>query len=236
MTSSSSTVHRPPPELRVGAVPRCRVARRASRRRRVGSSAPVGRGRQESPRRRRRSSPDRRCAGFVGRTWPVGRRGAECPRRRRGGRWSPAARRVGPEGRRAGGRWGSCRAWFFSCREKYGWRIGRLQKVSAIATCHVTSYDVVVIKTFADRETQLLYTDGRSRRLPPDIIRRALRKLDYIHLASRLEDLRVPPGNRLHALVGDRAGQHLISINSQWRICFRFQEGDAYEVEITDYH
>jgi proteic killer suppression protein len=93
-----------------------------------------------------------------------------------------------------------------------------------------------VIKTFADRQTQELYLTGRSRRFPPEIARRAARKLEQLNAASRVEDLRVPPGNRLHELEADRAGQHAISINDQWRICFRFQDGDAYEVEVCDYH
>lgn len=93
-----------------------------------------------------------------------------------------------------------------------------------------------MIKSFADRETQSLYVTGRSRRLPPDLVRRALRKLEYVDLATRLEDLRVPPGNRLHALEGDLEGRHAISINDQWRICFRFCDGDAHDVQITDYH
>jgi toxin HigB-1 len=93
-----------------------------------------------------------------------------------------------------------------------------------------------VIKSFADRETERLYLTGASKRLPPDVVRRALRKLEYVDLAARLDDLRVPPGNRLHALAGDRESQHSISINDQWRICFRFEDGDAYDVEITDYH
>jgi toxin HigB-1 len=67
-------------------------------------------------------------------------------------------------------------------------------------------------------------------------LRRARRKLEYVDLAASLEDLRVPPGNRLHKLEGDREGQHAISINDQWRICFRFVDGDADGVEITDYH
>ena len=73
-------------------------------------------------------------------------------------------------------------------------------------------------------------------RLPPEIVRRARRKLEYIDLASRLDDLQVPPGNRLHRLRGDRKGQHTIAVNDQWRICFRFVDGDAYDVEIADYH
>ncbi len=93
-----------------------------------------------------------------------------------------------------------------------------------------------MIKTFADRHTQEIYITGRSRRLPPDIRRRARRKLDYVDVASRLEDLKTPPGNKLHQLDRDREGQHAIRINDQWRICFRFEDGDAFDVEITDYH
>lgn len=93
-----------------------------------------------------------------------------------------------------------------------------------------------MIKTFADRQTEEFFRTGKSRRVPGDVARRALRKLEAVHVASQLSDLRVPPGNRLHALKGDRAGQHAIAVNDQWRICFRFEEGDAYEVEFCDYH
>jgi proteic killer suppression protein len=93
-----------------------------------------------------------------------------------------------------------------------------------------------VIKTFADKETHQVFVKGKSKRLPPDLIRGAIRRLEYIHWATTLNDLNVPPSNRLHALKGDREGQYSISINDQWRICFRFIEGDAYDVEITDYH
>ena len=93
-----------------------------------------------------------------------------------------------------------------------------------------------MIKTFADRRSHDLYITGRAKRFPPDIAGRAARKLEYVDLATRLEDLRVPPGNRLHALKDDRKGQHSISINDQWRICFRFEDGDAYDVEVCDYH
>ena len=93
-----------------------------------------------------------------------------------------------------------------------------------------------MIKTFADRHTQELYATGRSRRFPPDIARRATRKLEYIDLATGLDDLKVPLSNRLHELERDRKGQYSISINDQWRICFRFADGDAYDVEVTDYH
>ena len=93
-----------------------------------------------------------------------------------------------------------------------------------------------MIKTFADRRTQNLFASGEAGRLPPWILRRARRKLEYIDLAARLDDLQVPRGNRLHGLGGERKGQYAIAINDQWRICFRFVDGDAYDVEITDYH
>lgn len=93
-----------------------------------------------------------------------------------------------------------------------------------------------MIKSFADRATQALYATGKTKCLPPDIQKRAARKLEYLDLAVRLQDLQVPPGNRLHALSGDRQGQYSISINEQWRICFRFEDGDAYDVEVCDDH
>ena len=93
-----------------------------------------------------------------------------------------------------------------------------------------------MIKTFVDKRTQELYSKGRAKKFPPDVGQRAARKLEYVHLAESLDDLKVPPGNRLHALSGDRQGQHAISINTQWRICFRFEDGDAYDVEVCDYH
>ena len=93
-----------------------------------------------------------------------------------------------------------------------------------------------VIKTFANKETQLLFIKGKSKKLPVDLVKRAIRRLEYIHYANSLNDLKVPPSNRLHALKGDRKGQYSISVNEQWRICFRFIAGDAFDVEITDYH
>ncbi|SNY51763.1 proteic killer suppression protein [Arsukibacterium tuosuense] len=93
-----------------------------------------------------------------------------------------------------------------------------------------------MIKTFADKRTSELYVSGKAKRFPPDLARRAARKLEYLNLAKYLDDLKVPPGNRLHTLSGDRSGQHAISVNDQWRICFRFVDGDAYDVEICDYH
>ena len=93
-----------------------------------------------------------------------------------------------------------------------------------------------MIRSFSCRETERLFNDETSRRLPTQIQRAARRKLLLLHQARRLEDLRAPPGNRLEALEGDRNGQHSIRINDQWRICFRWEAGDAYGVEIVDYH
>jgi proteic killer suppression protein len=93
-----------------------------------------------------------------------------------------------------------------------------------------------MIRTFADKQTEAFWVTGKIRRLPPDIARRALRKLSALDAAADVEVLRVPPGNRLHPLEGDRSGQHSISLNDQWRVCFRFEDGDAYDVEICDYH
>ena len=93
-----------------------------------------------------------------------------------------------------------------------------------------------MVKTFADRRPQELYTRGKSRWFPPDVAKRAKRKLEYVDLAISLDDLRVPLGNRLHQLGRDRKGQHAIAVNDQWRICFRFIDGDAYDVEVIDYH
>jgi proteic killer suppression protein len=93
-----------------------------------------------------------------------------------------------------------------------------------------------VIRSFADRATATLFRTGFSQTVPADLVRRALRKLEMVHVAARLSDLRVPAGNRLHALHGDRHGQHAIRVNEQWRICFRFMDGHAYDVELCDYH
>ncbi|MCU0503158.1 MAG: type II toxin-antitoxin system RelE/ParE family toxin [Anaerolineae bacterium] len=93
-----------------------------------------------------------------------------------------------------------------------------------------------MIKSFGNEETRLIYSLQRSRKLPSDIQQVALRKLRMINNAVSLNDLRVPPANRLEKLIGDRAGQHSVRINDQWRVCFRWEGSDAYEVEITDYH
>ncbi|MCG5534588.1 type II toxin-antitoxin system RelE/ParE family toxin [Ectothiorhodospira mobilis] len=93
-----------------------------------------------------------------------------------------------------------------------------------------------MIKGFKDRETHIIAQGRVSRKLPRGMQRNALKKLRQLEAASTLDDLRIPPGNRLEALSGDRKGQHSIRINDQWRICFRFENGDAYAVEIVDYH
>lgn len=93
-----------------------------------------------------------------------------------------------------------------------------------------------MIKSFADRRTADLYSKGAARGVPPDVVRRAVRKLEYVDLATGVDDLRFPPGNRLHALKGERQGQFAIAVNDQWRICFRYVDGDAYDVEFCDYH
>lgn len=93
-----------------------------------------------------------------------------------------------------------------------------------------------MIRTFREREAERLYQRQRPRRLPASILRVAQRKLEMLDAAETLSDLRLPPGNRLEKLSGDRAGQHSIGINDQWRLCFVWKDGDAYEVEITDHH
>jgi proteic killer suppression protein len=93
-----------------------------------------------------------------------------------------------------------------------------------------------MIKSFRDKETELVYLRRFSKRLPQDIQRKAKMKLSLIDAADDLDSLRVPPGNRLEALSGVRAGQHSIRINDQWRICFTWSDGAAWDVEITDYH
>ena len=97
-------------------------------------------------------------------------------------------------------------------------------------------YDAAVIKRFADKETEKVFNRRLSRKLPPNVQRTAHRKLLQINAATVLDSLRVPPGNRLEALSRDRAGQHSIRINDQWRICFTWKDGNAHDVEITDYH
>jgi proteic killer suppression protein len=93
-----------------------------------------------------------------------------------------------------------------------------------------------MIKTFRDSKTESIFNRIFSRKLPQNIQHLARRKLIILDAATELNILRVPPGNRLEALKGDRKGQHSIRINDQWRICFKWKDGDAYDVEIADYH
>jgi proteic killer suppression protein len=93
-----------------------------------------------------------------------------------------------------------------------------------------------VIRNFKDKETQKIFERSRSRKLPSGIQQVALRKLRMLNRAETLQDLRVPPANRLERLVGDREGQYSIRVNDQWRICFVWQDSDALDVEIVDYH
>jgi proteic killer suppression protein len=93
-----------------------------------------------------------------------------------------------------------------------------------------------MIRNFRDKATERVFERERKTKLAREVQRAALRKLLILDAAESLDDLRVPPGNRLEKLSGDRAGQYSIRINDQWRICFEWSDGDAYEVEIVDYH
>ena len=93
-----------------------------------------------------------------------------------------------------------------------------------------------MIKSFKDKETEKLFNRHFSKKLPQNLQHLARRKLVMLDAAPELSALRIPPGNRLEALKGDRKGQHSIRINDQWRVCFRWKTGDAYDVEIADYH
>jgi proteic killer suppression protein len=93
-----------------------------------------------------------------------------------------------------------------------------------------------MIRAFADKQAEKIWHGTPSRRLPTNIQQVARRKLRMLNNAATLDDLRVPPANRLEALKGNRKGQHSMRINNQWRICFKWKNGDALEVEIVDYH
>lgn len=93
-----------------------------------------------------------------------------------------------------------------------------------------------MIRGFADKNTERLFQREQVKKFSGQLQRASLRKLALLDAAESLEDLKVPPGNRLEKLSGDRAGQHSIRINDQWRLCFRWTPGEAHEVEITDYH
>lgn len=104
----------------------------------------------------------------------------------------------------------------------------------AIITLRVIMYCMII--NFADKETEKFFVAGKSGKLPPDLIRIALRKLDYLNRAKTLKDLCSPPGNCLESLRGNLKGSHSIRINDQFRIIFKFRNGDAFDVEIRDYH
>lgn len=93
-----------------------------------------------------------------------------------------------------------------------------------------------MIQSFADKETERIWFGFSSRKLPTEVQQRDLMKLNLIDAAETLDDLRFPPANRLHALSGDRAGQHSVSINMKWRICFVWKDGNAYDVEVTNHY
>jgi proteic killer suppression protein len=93
-----------------------------------------------------------------------------------------------------------------------------------------------MIASFRDIEAENLWRSGNSRRLPADLHRRAFKKVAILNAAVTLDNLRVPPGNRLEALRGNRVGQHAIRINDRYRICFVWRDGNAFDVEIVDYH
>ena len=95
---------------------------------------------------------------------------------------------------------------------------------------------IFMIKSFRDKETEKIFNRQFSDKLPQNIQHVARKKLITLDAVTELNDLRVPPGNRLEALKGDRIGQHSIRLNDQWRICFKWKAGDAYDVEIADYH
>jgi proteic killer suppression protein len=95
---------------------------------------------------------------------------------------------------------------------------------------------VSMIRSFSCNETERFFTTGKTRRFPPDIQNRAVKRLTQLNAATKIDDLKMPPSNHLEALKGDRSGEWSIRINDQWRICFRFEGGDAFDVAIRDYH
>ena len=112
----------------------------------------------------------------------------------------------------------------------------RASQVLALDNNNVTRYYWFVIKNFRNKETERIFSRQFSRRFPSNLHRVAWRKLAMLEAAERLEDLSVSPGNRLEKLLGDREGEYSIRINDRWRICFRWSKGDAYDVEVVDYH
>ncbi len=119
--------------------------------------------------------------------------------------------------------------------------MGNIRGLSVLGQIALDGYKLFVycsamIRNFASAETEQFFVSGKSRRFPTEILKRAAMRLTQLDAATRIEDLRLPPSNRLEALAHDRAGQWSIRINEQWRVCFRFENGDAYDVEIVDYH
>lgn len=137
---------------------------------------------------------------------------------------------------------GKTRRWTELCRCGICDNIQRVPKAKSDlfaprSACRLTSGVILckVIRSFVDKETKRLFETGRNRKFS-SVARAAIRKLTQIDIVERLEDLRIPPGNHLEALSGDRRGQHSIRINDQFRICFRWETDGAYDVEIVDYH
>jgi len=122
-----------------------------------------------------------------------------------------------------------------SSSNQFWMRIKRVTYTRLLDNTLAVHYYCHLIVSFRDKETERIWNGIYSKRFPPEIQRAAKRKLLMLHAAINLVDLQVPPGNRLHALSGDRKGQYSISINDQWRICFAWKDGNAYSVEITDY-
>lgn len=112
----------------------------------------------------------------------------------------------------------------------------RINSLLALDNTIVMRYYYSMIKSFDCKETQKIFELIGSKKLPTNIQKTALRKLEMLDYAAELNDLKVPPANRLEALKGNRKGQHSIRINNQWRLCFRWHEGNAYNVKIIDYH
>jgi proteic killer suppression protein len=109
-------------------------------------------------------------------------------------------------------------------------------RIVTLDVISVMRYYLNMIKSFADKETEKIFRRKLSKRLPWNIQRKGRMKLEILDAAEMLQDLTIPPGNQLEKMLGDRKGQHSIRINEQWRICFVWQSGDAYDVEIVDYH
>jgi proteic killer suppression protein len=105
-----------------------------------------------------------------------------------------------------------------------------------LTLCNAVRHNQKVIRSFKDKETERVWQGKRSRRLSHTVQASARRKLRMLNNAQSTEDLRIPPANRLEALKGNRRGQHSIRINNQWRVCFVWRDGEAYDVEVVDYH